>query len=409
MQLQPAAPGRARQGRHPRGRRHADGVQHDLGERRRVDGDRGHEGLADQPRGRRRLDRAGRPRPPARWRGLPGRLRQDDPGRRDGARPARPARRDPLQRHDLSGHVQGPAERDRRHGLRGDRGVSGREDHARRAVRDRAGRLPGPRRVRRPVHRQHDVDGHGVHGPLARRPQRHPGRGPGQGRGGTTDRRAGHGPRPPRRPAIRRSSPASRSRTASRRWPRPAAPPTACSTCSPSPTSSASRSTSTSSAPSPTARRSSPTCIQAAATRRPTCTTRAAWSSSCASCSSATACSTATRPTVDGRTIARDRGRGDGDAGPEGGPADRDPVQGDRWPRDPPRDARPGGLRGQARRPRAHAAPRPGPGVRLGDGVLRGGQGAAHRARRRRRDPLGRPRRRTGHAGDAERDERPRR
>ena len=53
---------------HPGGRRHADGVQHDRGQRRRVDGHRGHEGVAHQPRGRRRLDRAGRPRPPARRR-----------------------------------------------------------------------------------------------------------------------------------------------------------------------------------------------------------------------------------------------------------------------------------------------------------------------------------------------------
>ena len=87
VQLQPAAPGRARQGRHPGGRRHADGVQHDLGQRRRVDGHRGHEGIAHQPRGRRRLDRARRARPPPRRRRLPGRLRQDHPRRGDGPRP----------------------------------------------------------------------------------------------------------------------------------------------------------------------------------------------------------------------------------------------------------------------------------------------------------------------------------
>ena len=44
---------------------------------------------------------------------------------------------------------------------------------------------------------------------------------------------------------------------------------------------------STSSARSPTAPRSSPTCGRAAGTRPPTCTTRAAWPWSCASCSSA--------------------------------------------------------------------------------------------------------------------------
>ena len=67
-----------------------------------------------------------------------------------------PARR-PLQRDDLPGHVQGPAERDRGHRLRGDRRVPGRQDHARRAVRDRERRLPGPGCLRRPVHGQHDV------------------------------------------------------------------------------------------------------------------------------------------------------------------------------------------------------------------------------------------------------------
>ena len=126
VQLQPAAARRARQGRHPGGRRHADGVQHGLDQRRRVDGHRGHEGLAHQPRGRRRLDRARRARAPARRRRLPRRLRQDHPGRGDGARPARRPRADPLQRHDLPGRLQGRAERDGRHGLRGDRRVPGR-------------------------------------------------------------------------------------------------------------------------------------------------------------------------------------------------------------------------------------------------------------------------------------------
>jgi dihydroxy-acid dehydratase len=53
---------RAREGRHPRGRRHADGVQHDRRVRRHHDGHRGHARLARQPRGHRRLDRARRAR-----------------------------------------------------------------------------------------------------------------------------------------------------------------------------------------------------------------------------------------------------------------------------------------------------------------------------------------------------------
>ena len=69
------------EGGHPRGRRHADGVQHRLHLRRHHDGHRGHEGLARQPRGHRRLDRAGRPRQHLRRVVVPGRLRQDDPRR----------------------------------------------------------------------------------------------------------------------------------------------------------------------------------------------------------------------------------------------------------------------------------------------------------------------------------------
>ena len=53
----------------------------------------GHEGLADQPRGDRGLDRARRPRPPVRRGDRDLGLRQDDPRHRDGAGAARPARR----------------------------------------------------------------------------------------------------------------------------------------------------------------------------------------------------------------------------------------------------------------------------------------------------------------------------
>ena len=50
--------------------------------------------------------------------------------------------RDPLQRHDLPGHVQGPAQRDRGDRLRGDRRLPGRQDQPRRAVRGRERGLP---------------------------------------------------------------------------------------------------------------------------------------------------------------------------------------------------------------------------------------------------------------------------
>ena len=55
------------------------------------------------------------------------------------------------------GRVQGPAQRDGRVGLRGDRQVPGRQDHPRRVVRGRERRLPRRRCLRRPVHGEHDV------------------------------------------------------------------------------------------------------------------------------------------------------------------------------------------------------------------------------------------------------------
>ena len=69
----------------------------------------------------------------------------------------------------------------------------------------------------------------------------------------------------------------------------------------------------------------------------------------------------------------------------------------------------PGGLRRQARRSRAPPPPRPGTGLRLRDGVLRGGQEPRDPRGRRRRDPLRGPGRRPGHAGDAQRHGRARR
>ena len=86
-----------------------------------------------------------------------------------------------------------------------------------------------------------------------------------------------------------------------------------------------------------------------------------------------------------------------------------DARQADRRDRDPARLARARGLRRQARRPRAAAPPRPGARLRLRGGLLRRGQGALDRARRRGRDPLRGAGRRPGHARDAARDRRARR
>ena len=114
--------------------------------------------------------------------------------------------------------------------------------------RDRGGRLAGLRRLRRPVHRQHDGDGVRDARHLARcaTPASPPSTTP--SRTSPTDAgRAGHGR--PRAAASARatSSRASRWRTRSPPSPSAAAPPTACCTCSPSPTRPASSSTSTTS------------------------------------------------------------------------------------------------------------------------------------------------------------------
>ena len=85
VQLPPARSGRAREGRHPRGRRHADGVQHGVDLRRHHDEHRGDEDLARQPRGHRRFDRAGHARQRLRRPHRAGRLRQDHSRRHHGA------------------------------------------------------------------------------------------------------------------------------------------------------------------------------------------------------------------------------------------------------------------------------------------------------------------------------------
>ena len=111
--------------------------------------------------------------------------------------------------------------------------------------------------------------------------------------------------------------------------------------------------------------------------------------------------------TVDGRTIGEIAAAVAGDRGPAGRPAARDAGQADRRPGHPARLAGAGGLRRQAGRARAALPPRPGAGLRVGGGLLRGRQGAAHQGRRRGRHPLRGSRRRAGHARDAGRHRRP--
>ena len=66
----------------------------------------------------------------------------------------------------------------------------------------------------------------------------------------------------------------------------------------------------------------------------------------------------ATPSTVTGRTIGEDAARGRGGRGPAGRAPARRPAQADRRAGDPARQPRARGLRGEARRPRAHAATR---------------------------------------------------
>ena len=201
VQPEPARARPARQARHPRRGRDADGVQHDRRVRRRLDGDRGHARVARVARGDRRLDRARRARAHVRRPRLPRRLRQDDPGRRDGAGAARPARPGALQRLDRARPLQGR----RRHDpgrLRGRRRACGRHDERRGGARARERRLPGRGRLRRSVHREHDVDGARLPRHLPGRAERDPGAAPVQGGGRLRGGRARDEARAGRPPAV---------------------------------------------------------------------------------------------------------------------------------------------------------------------------------------------------------------
>ena len=379
MQLQPAAPRRAREGRRSGGGRDADGVQHDRRQRRGLDGHRGDEGVARQSRGHRRLDRARRPGAPVRRPGLPGRLRQDHPRRRDGARSPRCAGARALQRHDLPGRGQGRPERHGRDRLRGDRRLPRGVDHARRVARDRERRVPRPRSLWRPVHGQHDEHGDGVHRALAGRAQRHPGRGSSQGSGRLHRGRAGHGPRPARHPAVvdRHAQGARerhRERRRDRRFDQRRPPPTGDRARIRDPARH--RRVRGDRRPHPDRRRH--------AAGRPLHGdrhVRGRWRRA-RHARTAQAAGPPPRWRED-RRWSDDRGdrrRRQGDARSEGRRPARAPDQGDRRPRHPARDALPRGLRRQAGRARATPAPRPGPGLRLRSGLLRRGPGPAHQA-----------------------------
>ena len=126
------------------GRRNADGVQHRRRLRRRLDGHRGHARLAGLPRGHRRLDRTGRPRPPVRRSRLPGGVRQDHPRSGDGAGASRHPRASFSTAVDRPGPLPRPR-RDHPGRLRGRRRARRRQGRTRRGARARGRGLPGRR------------------------------------------------------------------------------------------------------------------------------------------------------------------------------------------------------------------------------------------------------------------------
>ena len=242
--------------------------------------------------------------------------------------------------------------------VRGGRRVRRGQDRRRGAPRGRVRSLPRRRRVRRPVHRQHDVDGARLPGHQPGRDERDPGDQPGQGRRRRGVRPDGDAAGARRRAALpdhHARGARERRRAASQRA---AARPTACSTCWRSRASWTSRSRSTTSTRSPGGRRSSPTSSRAGASSPSTCSTPAAWRWSRASWPAATSCTSAP-PNVDGRTLGEIADAGGGDARAAGGGLDRRAAEGDRRPGDPARQPLAGRLRRQAGRPRAavHSGP----------------------------------------------------
>ena len=232
VQLPPARSRGAREGRHPRSRRHADGVQHRLDLRRHHDGHRGHAGLAGQPRGDRRLDRAGRARQPVRRARRPRRLRQDDPRRRRwrwrGSTSRASCSTAARSRRGASRAATSPS---RTCSRRSARTRPGRMTDAE-LRRSRGPRLPGRRRLRRPVHRQHHGDGR-ASSSASRRSAAAACRRPTRARRRSRERAGAlvDGRAAARRPAARHHHARGARERDRRRSRRPAARPTRCCTC----------------------------------------------------------------------------------------------------------------------------------------------------------------------------------
>ena len=365
---------------HPRRGRDADRVQHDRRLRRRLDGDRGHARVARLARGDRRLDRARRARAPVRRPRLPRRLRQDDPGGGDGAGAARPPRARALQRLDRARPLPGR----RRHDpgrLRGGRRARRGDDERRGGARARERRLPGRGRVRRPVHGEHDVDGARLPRHLPGRPERDPGAAPVQGRGRLRGGRARDAARARRRPAVahhhaRGARQRGRVDRGQRRLDerRPAPARDRARARHPVHARGLRRGRGADARDrEPQARRPLRRDRHARSRRRRARRARAAEAGRPRHAASA--------PNVDGRSLAEIAEAVEETPGPGGRRPARDAAEGDRRPARHLRQPRAGRRDREARRARAARPPRPGARLRLGGGLLRGGQGAHDPAR----------------------------
>ncbi len=136
--------------------RHATGLRFSDGDRRHRHGHRRHEVFAGVARSHCRFDRSRGQRPVHGRRGCGRRLRQEHAGKRDGDGAHERAGNLRLCRHHQAGLLEGREAHDRQP-VRGGGRVHRRQDVAGRLRRHREKRLPVGGRLRRPVHREHDV------------------------------------------------------------------------------------------------------------------------------------------------------------------------------------------------------------------------------------------------------------
>ena len=201
------------------------------------------------------------------------RLRQDDPRHRDGARAARPARRDALRRLDPARPLPRQG-RDDPGGLRGGRRARRGQDHRRGAARARGARpapAPAPAAASSPPTRWRWRSSCSASRPIGpsdgpRRARTSQGRRPPYEAGELVMDVLAARPAPERHHHPRRARERDRRRRDERRLDQ-----RACCTCSPSPARPASSSTSTTSTASPPRRRCCATSSRAAASSPPTC------------------------------------------------------------------------------------------------------------------------------------------